>query len=109
MKWLNKIFKKNDNLENVINIENDIVKSFTNDDVEYNINLSELSCTCKDWTLERFIYAKNDPRRLCKHLIKRIDLKTLNEDLKYFREKIQYHKEQQNGFSNFFNKIILEW
>lgn len=102
MKWLDKIFKKNDSLEN---IKNNTVKSFTSDDVEYYVNLSELSCTCKDWALERFIYNKDDPRRLCKHLIEKIDLNTLSEDLKYFREKIEHHKKYETGFTKYIDDI----
>jgi len=50
-------------------MRSDKVKSFTEDEVEYSVNLNELTCTCNDWSLERFIFNKDDPRRLCKHLI----------------------------------------
>jgi len=50
---------------------------------KYIINTQNLTCSCKDWTETKYIYDKNDPRRLCKHIIK----------------KFEYRKNI-NGFSN---------
>ena len=87
------------------NVENR-VKSFTDNSLEYIVNLDELSCTCKDWTVERFNYSKDDPRRLCKHIIQKIDICTLSNELKYFAGSIKYCKENKYSFSKDFEEII---
>jgi hypothetical protein len=38
-------------------------------DVIYNVNLFDATCTCKNFTLNRFNYAIGDYRRMCKHLL----------------------------------------
>lgn len=39
------------------------------DTTKYNTNIDTLTCTCKDFLIDRKLYSINDPRRLCKHLI----------------------------------------
>lgn len=41
----------------------------------YDVNLDELSCTCKDWTCRRHVFPKGSDKRLCKHLIEALELR----------------------------------
>jgi hypothetical protein len=43
----------------------------------YEVDLNELTCTCRDWTCRKHNFPKGDKRRLCKHLIEAIELNTL--------------------------------
>lgn len=40
----------------------------------YEVNLDDLTCTCRDWTCRRHNFSKNDKRRLCKHLSEAIEI-----------------------------------
>lgn len=66
---------------------------------DYNTNTKELTCDCLDYQLKRFSYLTNNPNRLCKHLISKINIDTLSEDLKYFKEDITFYKENEKGFN----------
>lgn len=39
----------------------------------YNTDTQMLTCTCKDWEEVRSGYAMDNPRRLCKHIINKLD------------------------------------
>lgn len=43
----------------------------------YEVNISELTCTCRDWTCRRHNFPKGDNKRLCKHLVEAIELDSL--------------------------------
>lgn len=66
-----------------------------------------LTCTCPDWQEKRHQYATDDPRRLCKHIVKKLDLNALPKSIKHFRESIEYYQSHDKGFNDFdFDKII---
>lgn len=46
------------------------VMSFTDPGTFYSVDTERLTCTCPDFHLYRKEYYTNDPRRLCKHLIR---------------------------------------
>jgi hypothetical protein len=46
-------------------------------DAYYNVNLEELTCTCKDWSCRRHNFPKDDNKRLCKHLSEALELNSL--------------------------------
>lgn len=47
----------------------------------YEVNLDDLTCTCRDWTCRRHNFSKSDKRRLCKHLSEAIEISsTINTD-----------------------------
>jgi len=64
---------------------------------KYETKLSEETCTCKDWVQRRNIYQFNDPRRLCKHLIKKLSMHNLQMPYSHFRETLNYCQEQGKG------------
>ncbi|MEM2174285.1 MAG: SWIM zinc finger family protein [Candidatus Micrarchaeia archaeon] len=45
-----------------------LVKSFTNDDVYYEVDPELRTCTCPDFLFRKDKYSLDDSRRLCKHL-----------------------------------------
>ena len=74
---------------------------------EYSTDIEKLTCTCLDWQEKRCQYAMDDPRRLCKHIVKKLDLNSLLKAVKYFRESIVYYQSNNKGFNDFdFDKII---
>ena len=72
----------------------------------YNTDIKNLTCSCKDWLKSRKNYSYDDPRRLCKHLISKIDINNLPNSIKIFREDILYFKEQERGFNRNFTSIL---
>lgn len=63
-------------------------------------------CTCSDWRETRVQYELNDPRRLCKHLINKLDLDNLSNELKYFKESLKYCQDNERGFTKDFDEVI---
>jgi hypothetical protein len=43
----------------------------------YEVNLEELTCSCRDWICRRHNFSKMDDRRLCKHLLEAIELSSV--------------------------------
>ncbi len=72
--------------------------SKTNNQLEYNTNIKKISCTCKDWKETRKQYDMDDPRRLCKHLIKELTPEVIVKKYPYFQESIYFYKDKNIGF-----------
>ncbi len=72
----------------------------------YDTDIKNLTCSCEDWKQERVNYPINDPRRLCKHIINKFDIDNLPDEIKYFREAINFYKIKEWGFKKDFEKII---
>ena len=72
----------------------------------YKTNINDLTCSCLDWIETRKDYPIEDPRRLCKHIINKLDLENLPEELLYFKNSISYYQEQEWGFKRDFEQII---
>jgi len=72
----------------------------------YDTDTEKLTCTCKDWEEVRSNYVIDDPRRLCKHIINKLDTDNLSKTLNYFREDIEFYKSKEKGFNKQFQKII---
>jgi len=73
---------------------------------EYNTNILKLTCSCPDWKETRQQYKFNDPRRLCKHIINKLDINNLPVEISKFRESIEFYQKKEWGFKRDFNKII---
>lgn len=74
---------------------------------KYITDAENLTCSCPDWKEKRYQYTTDDPRRLCKHIVKKLDLNTLPKTIKHFRESIEYYQSHGKGFNDFdFDKII---
>lgn len=65
----------------------------------HEINVKSITCSCPDFRKEREHFRHDDPRRLCKHLVKSfIDANSLPEDLAFFRKGIERRAEGHSGF-----------
>ncbi len=65
----------------------------------HRINTKAITCSCEDFRQEREQFRHDDPRRLCKHLVKSfIDAQALPEDLAFFKEGIARCAEEHIGF-----------
>ena len=73
---------------------------------EYNTEIDKLTCDCKDWTEVRSTYEYKDPRRLCKHIIRKLEMNNLPSELKKFKDLISFYQEKSKGFKTNFDKII---
>lgn len=73
---------------------------------EYNTNIVKLICSCPDWKETRKQYPVNDPRRLCKHIINKLDLNNLPCQIYKFKESIKFYQEKEWGFKRDFDEII---
>jgi len=72
----------------------------------YDTDIKKLTCSCKDWEEVRCAYSTDDPRRLCKHIINKLDIGNLPKTLKYFKENLEFYKEKEKGFGKEFQTII---
>ena len=72
----------------------------------YDTNIKALTCTCKNWQLTRSDFPRNDPRRLCKHLLQKLDENNLMSDIFRYKENIVFYKSKNKGFRDDFNHLI---
>ncbi len=72
----------------------------------YDTNTTQLTCSCLDWKETRKQYPIDDPRRLCKHIINKLDLKNLPSRIYKFKESIKFYQEKERGFKRNFDEII---
>lgn len=81
------------------------LESFTTPGKEYEINLPELTCTCLNFAEDRLKYQKNDPRRLCKHMVKTlVDYEYVPDGLNIYAEKIAVAAFYRGGFPGYESK-----
>ncbi|EQB34872.1 hypothetical protein M947_10430 [Sulfurimonas hongkongensis] len=73
---------------------------------EYNTDIVKLTCSCPDWKETRWQYKLNDPRRLCKHIINKLDINNLPIGISKFKESIEFYQEKEWGFKRDFDEII---
>lgn len=73
---------------------------------EYNTNILKLTCSCPDWKETRQQYNLSDPRRLCKHIINKLDVRNLPPEISKFKESIESYQEKEWGFKRDFDEII---
>lgn len=73
---------------------------------KYNTNITKLTCSCSDWKMTRIQYSRNDPRRLCKHIINKININNLPVEILKFKESIEFYQKKEWGFKRNFNEII---
>lgn len=86
---------------------NNFLNHLSSTENKYSTNTEKLTCTCPDWLEKRSQHATDDPRRLCKHIIKKLDLNALPKSIQHFRESIAYYQSYDKGFNDFdFDKII---
>lgn len=76
------------------------VKSFSHDFVSYKVDTRVITCTCPNFIEDRSKYQIDDPRRLCKHLIKKMwETNSLPQDLIFYKDGIKWSYEYGKGFS----------
>lgn len=73
---------------------------------DYETDINNLTCTCKNWKLLRSQFPIDDPRRLCKHLIKKIDIDNMDSNLNRYKYEIKFYKNKNSGFPDDFNTLI---
>jgi len=59
-----------------------------------------------DWKSTRMQYTANDPRRLCKHIINKLDINNLPDSIKRFKEDIEFCQDRGWGFKTDFEKVV---
>ncbi len=71
----------------------------------YNTNTSNLTCSCLDWLEKRSIYPLTDPRRLCKHIINKLDVNNLPIEISKFKESIEFYKKKNGDLKKIMMKL----
>lgn len=76
-----------------------IVPSHSEDDVLYEIDIENLTCTCPDWLKRRSHTSQDSPSRLCKHLVEYFSRKpvVLPPKLKPYKELISLQGKRLRG------------
>ena len=72
----------------------------------YDTDMTNFTCSCEDWKQTRKDYPQYDPRRLCKHIINKLDIENLSKNLNFFKEDLEFYKKKAKGFRKEFNKVI---
>jgi len=72
----------------------------------YDTDIKKLTCSCPDWMKKRNNYPFDNPKRLCKHIINKLDIANLPEAIKHFKESIEVYQEKEIGFTLGFENII---
>ena len=64
----------------------------------YNISIAAQTCTCRYFNIKLKHYPLNDPRRLCKHLVKVLAKNGIPETLHTFKNDILLRASQGQGY-----------
>ncbi len=73
----------------------------------HEINTKTITCSCAEFRKEREQFPRDDPRRLCKHLVRSFsDAHSLPEDLILYKEGVERSAEAHCGFPA--NKIRFD-
>lgn len=72
----------------------------------YDTDIKKLTCSCPDWIKKRNNYPLDNPKRLCKHIINKLDVANLPESIKHFKASIEVYREKEIGFTLDFEKVI---
>lgn len=79
----------------------------------YEVDLSDLTCSCKDWSCRRHNFVKGDDRRLCKHLLEAIEMSSYIRPFKIkdLENPVIISDEDKNWLSNVLSSscIILKY
>jgi len=75
--------------------------SLTRANTSYSINEIDLSCSCPDFQKSRSYFAADDPRKLCKHVIKFLCENQQQHQFELFKEKLDWCYEKERGFPLF--------
>lgn len=89
-----------------------IIVSFSDPDIHYQVDIEKLTCTCLNFLEDRSEYPTDDPRRLCKHLIKALlEKNKIPESLEFYREEIERLQDKAitHWITDEHNKIKSEY
>jgi len=88
------------------------INSFSEPDKSYEVNATLITCTCPNFEEERQKFPLNDPRRLCKHLVKHfLKNNSLPANLCFYKDGIEWCAQYNRGFpldKNIFDYFIEE-
>jgi len=73
---------------------------------DYKTNISNLTCCCRNWLLLRSNFDLDDPRRLCKHLIRQMKDSNISAVLNKYKSEIYFYKDKDKGFADTFNYLL---
>lgn len=85
------------------------VNSFSSSLV-YLIDMSSLSCTCQDWKDRRAGFRDDDPRRMCKHLIRQyfITKQRFPKFLDKYQQNLSHYAKGGKGYLPFSDRKFIE-
>lgn len=75
-------------------------KSLSDPSVEYSVDLDGLTCSCEHFLNRTYRFNRDDPRRLCKHLIRTVIQYGIPEYLKQHENEIAFFAARGMAFSN---------
>jgi hypothetical protein len=82
-----------------------MIESDSNPGQYYSVNTYVLTCTCPIFTRKLKSLDKNDPHRLCKHLVQAISKIGIPDYLSQYKDDIKWFAEKKASFTN---KISVE-
>lgn len=81
-------------------------KEESGEKIDYKTNISNLTCRCRNWLLLRSNFDLDDPRRLCKHLIRQMNDSNISTELNKYKSEIYFYKDKDKGFADTFNYLL---
>lgn len=76
------------------------ITSYSDSSIKYNIDLDNLTCSCPDFVKNRLSYNKDNPLRLCKHLLREILINNIIDktpELLFFKTLIEDFGSRPHG------------
>jgi hypothetical protein len=110
-------FKRQSTQRSPVNVEakrtdvlTEKMNSFSEPDKSYEVNATLITCTCPNFREDRQQFSSNDPRRLCKHLVKHfLKNNSLPPNLYFYKDGIEWCAQYNRGFpfdKNKFDDVI---
>ncbi len=72
----------------------------------YDTDIKNLTCSCKNWMEVRKDYPLDNPKRLCKHIINKLDIMNLPTIINFFKASIEVYQKKEIGFTLDFKNVI---
>lgn len=66
----------------------------------YSVNIKLLTCSCPHFYTKLRSFSLENPHRLCKHLVKALSIKGIPEQLKKYKEDIEWFAQHTSAFTD---------
>lgn len=76
------------------------IESYSSPGTYYSVNTKLLTCNCPHFYKKLHGLSLEDPHRLCKHLVKALTINGVPENLRQYKEDIDWFAQRNSAFTS---------